>query len=218
LEIYNPQMGPENNRTSFAVITSDPDIQLPKIKGNKDINVGIIEADNNSGGLLLSLLPLILSDKDIDMKAITSKFSGNSPMIGIISDGATFDSSKGTYQHIKGKKEDALKILRTKLGAILRTNYNIRVNHNEGNLYTLFSKNEPGALIKMLILLEDNNINLSSINSQVEGDNVSIIVETDDDISGLGTVNTPKEIKKMRDRLEVFIDENIDRIHEIITI
>lgn len=215
LEIYDKQMWPKNNHTSFAVITSDPDIELPKIKWNKDINVWIIKADNSHGWLLLSLLPLILSDKKIDMKAITSSLNWDIPMIWIISDWDTFDKTKGTYAHIKMKNADALKVLMRKLNLILKKTYNIKVTHNSWNSYTLSSKNEPWALIKMLILLEYNKINLSSINSEIKWKEVHIIVETNDEISWISEININDEIKQY---LETFIDKNTSRIHEIITI
>jgi len=215
LAIYDEQMWPENNRTSFAVITSDPDIELPTIKWNKDINVWIIKVDDSHGGLLLSLLPLILSDKKIDMKAITSSLNWDTPMIWIIWDWDTFDTTKGTYEHIKMKNSDSLKILMRKVNCILKKTYDIKVTHNGWNTYTLSSINKPWALIKMLILLEYNKINLGSINSKIKWDEVHIIVETGDEISWLSDVNLPEWIEEY---LENFIDNNTDRIHEIITI
>lgn len=215
LQIYNKQMWPKNNRTSFAIITSDPDINLPQIKWNKDINVWIIKSDNSHGWLLLSLMPLILWDKKIDMKAITSSLNWNTPMIWIVWSWESFDTTKWVYEHIKIRNPDALKTLMRKLNLILKKNYNIKVKHNSWNSYIISSKNKPWALIKMLILLEYNKINLNSINSEIIWDEVNITVQTNDEIIWLSEINIPEGIKK---HLENFIDKNISRIHEVITI
>jgi hypothetical protein len=102
-----------------------------------------------------------------------------------------------------------------KLNLILKKNYNIKVNHNVWNIYTLSSINKPWALVKMLILLEYNKINLNSIDSKIKWDEVNIIVQTNDKIIWLSETNIPEGIKKY---LENFINENISRIHEIITV
>jgi prephenate dehydratase len=215
LAIYENEMWPKNNHTSFAVITSDPKIELPKIKWNKDINVWIIKADNHHWWLLLSLLPLILTDKKIDMKAITSSLNWNIPMIWIVWDWNTFDQTKGLYEHLSKKNPDALVILMRKLNCILRKNYCIKVEHNKWKSYTISSKNKPWALIKMLILLEYNKINLNSINSVIKWEEVNIIVETDDEITWISEVNMHDGIEKY---LCEFINNNTNRIHEIITV
>lgn len=215
LQIYNKQMWPKNNRTSFAVITSDPNLTLPNIKWNNDLNVWIIKADNSHGWLLLSLLPMILWNKKIDMKAITSSLNWDIPMIWIVWTWESFNETRGAYEHMKIKNTDALKTLMRKLNLILKKNYNIKVTRNVWNIYTLSSINKPWALVKMLILLEYNKINLNSIDSEIKWDEVNIIVQTNDEIIWLSEANIPEGIEQ---HLENFIDENISRIHEIITV
>lgn len=214
LQIYDKQMWPKNNRTSFAIITSDPNINLPKINWNKNINVWIIKADNYHGWLLLSLLPLILSDKKIDMKAITSRLNWDIPMIWIIWDGDTFDQAKWMYEQISLKNTDALKTLMRKLNIILRQNYNIKIKKWEWKKYVLTSKNKPWALIKMLVLLEYNEINLNSIDSEIDGDLVHISIETDNKLNWISETNMPEWIKQ---HLITLVEQNTHRVHEIIT-
>lgn len=214
LEIYDNEIWPKENRTSFAVITSNPTVELPQIKGNKDINVWIINVDNSHWGLLLSLMPLILSSKTVDMKAITSSLNWNTPMIWMVSSNETFDETKWTFAQLTKKNKDALWLLMRKLNVILGRDYNIQVTHNKWDSYTMSSKNEPWALIKMLILLEYNWINLNSINSEIKGNQVYITVESERNIEWISEANIPEWIKK---HLTELIDNNTDRIHEIIT-
>lgn len=223
LEIYDWQMWPKNNHTSFAVITSDPNIELPKINWNEDINVWIIKADNHHWWLLLSLLPLILTDETVDMKAITSKLNWNNPMIWIIWKWWMFDKTSDTYKHLTWNEtknpwkmtDGTLALLIRKLNIFLKKIYNIKVQKNGWNSYTLISDNKPWALVKMLILLEYNNINLNSINSEVKEGKANITIETDDEIEWISEINMPEWITEY---LRYFIWGNIDRIHEIISV
>lgn len=215
LEIYDNKFWPEDNRTSFVVLTSNKEVELPKINGNDDINVWLLEVDNKEWGLLMSLLPLILLEKEIDLKAITSSIKKENPMIWIVAKNKRFEQAKWTYEHIINKNPDSLKILMLKLHKILKKNYNIQINHNKWNSYTISSNNCPWALVKMLILLEYNWINLNSIDSKIRWNKVEIDIETLWNIEWIKESNMPEWIKK---HLENLIDNNLDRIHEIITV
>jgi len=46
--------------------------------------------------------------------------------------------------------------------------YKIDAERRSEGVYILTANNKPGALIKMLILFEQHNINLDSINSEID--------------------------------------------------
>lgn len=223
LEVYDREMWPKGNRTTFAVFTWNPDAQVPKPKWNDDINIWIIEVDNSPWGLLLSLLPLILLEKPIDMKAITSSINDNSAMIWIVSDKKSFEEIKDNHTLIKEKESYALRQLTLKLNKIFKKDYGIKLEHKKGKSYTLSSDNEPWALVKMLILLEYNNINLGSIKSEIKWDKVYISVEMEKNIEweeGSNELIWIEDLNMPEWKQEYFTNlvyNHSDRIHEIIT-
>lgn len=198
LEIYDDEIWPKNNYTTFAVLTSDPDLKLNrKVEDNKDFSVWLIEVSKKKWGLLSSLLPLIVMEDEMDMKKILSSLNWNKPMIWFVSNWKTVNDYHEKYNKIVNGDEKTLRELVVALYSILKNReYKIDAERRSEGVYILTANNKPGALIKMLILFEQHNINLDSINSEIDWDKVKIYIHTKDSLEWFKTPNMPEWSKK----------------------
>ncbi len=198
LEIYDDMMWPENNFTTFAIMTSDPNLRLNKeVIWNKDFSVGLIKVSKKKWWLLSSLLPLVIMEDEMDMKKIVSSLNWDKPMIWFISNWKTVNDYHEKYNNIVNGDENTTRKLILALYSILK-NREYQIDYKEiwPNNYILTANNKPWALIKMLILFEQHGINLDSINSEIDWDKVIIYIQTKDSLEWFQTPNMPEWSKK----------------------
>lgn len=214
LEIYDDMMWPENNFTTFAIMTSDPDLRLNKeVIWNKDFSVWLIKVAKKKWWLLSSLLPLVIMEDQMDMKKIVSSLNWDKPMIWFVSSWKTVNDYHEKYNKIVNGDEKITRKLILALYSILKNNeYKIDYKEIWPDNYILTANNKPWALIKMLILFEQHNINLDSINSEIEWDKVKIYIQTTDSLDWFKTKNMPGWA---RNYFAKFIEENQNDISRI---
>lgn len=214
LENYDEMMWPENNFTTFAIMTSDPNLKLNKeVELNKDFSVGLIKVNKGKWWLLSSLLPLLIMEDEIDMKTITSSLNWDKPMIWFVSNWKTVNDYHEKYRDIvKGDYKTTRELVVALYKILKNTEYQINFEKRSDIDYILTANNKPWALIKMLLLFEQHNINIDSINSEIEWDKVKIYIQTRGNLDWFQTPNMPGWSKEYLGRL---VEWNRDKVSKI---